>query len=470
MEGTGTFAQGLSAWAVVAASLAIATLAPGCGGSSSGPSASDGGAADATTSANDGGGATSEGGPSVESDAAADANAGDGTDASHGGGADAASDGSTLDAAGDGAPDAGHGVDAGPDASGDAGLLACSNASATTTADAGAAPGVVAGMVAGPGTFIGGCQIFPANNAWNVDVSSTSIAKTTAYTGIPQGTHLHPDFGGWSPDAGTYGIPYNVVPHAQADVSITFDQYGTESDPGPGGWITNPNAGDAGVTAYPIPNSAKIEGDPARGQIAGDDHLLVLEQGAACGAPCTLWETWQTVGGSAPPWTAANGATWDLASNALRPLGWTSADAAGLSVFAGLVKFDEVAAGVVTHAIRVTFNDTQAGYVPPATHFGGTSPLGGAEPPMGLRLRLKASFSTSGFSGPGQIIAQAMKTYGLVVADVGSDWYFQGDSDDRWNDHDVSDTYIGELLTDFDRVTGADFEVLSTGTPSNTGE
>jgi hypothetical protein len=443
--------KGTSAFVLV--SLAIATLASSCGGSSSGPPAGDAGGTDATQSAdgNAVGVATSEGGASVES-------------------VDAGNDASILDATGDGVPEAGHGADAGSDAAGDGGLLACSNASATTTVDAGAAPGVVAGMVPGPGTFLGGCQIFPADNAWNVDVSSPSIAKTTAYAGIPQGTHLHPDFGGWSPDAGTYGIPYNVVPHAEADVTITFDQYGDESDPGPGGWISNPNAGDAAVTAYPIPNGAKIEGDPGRGQIAGDDHLLVLAQGSTCGAPCALWETWQTVGGSAPPWTAANGATWNLASNALRPLGWTSADAAGLSVFAGLVKFDEVAGGVVTHAIRVTFNDTQAGYVLPATHYGGTSALGGSEPPMGLRLRLKASFSTSAFSGPGQIIAQAMKTYGLIVADVGSDWFFQGDSDDRWNGHDVTDTYIGELLTDFDKVTGADFEVLDTGAPSNTGQ
>jgi hypothetical protein len=161
---------------------------------------------------------------------------------------------------------------------------------------------------------------------------------------------------------------------------------------------------------------------------------------------------------------------WDLASNGLRPLGWTSADAAGLSVFAGLVKFDEVAAGVVTHAIRVTFQTTQAGYVLPATHFAGLSALGGADPPMGLRLRLKATFVTSGFSGPGQIVAQAMKTYGLIVADIGSDWYFQGDSDDRWNDYDATDSYIGELLTDFAGVTGADFDVLDTGAPSNQGQ
>jgi hypothetical protein len=325
-------------------------------------------------------------------------------------------------------------------------------------------------MVPGPGTFVAGCEIFPADNAWNVDVSSSSIATTAIYTGIPQGTHLHPDLGGWTGTA--YGIPYNVVPSGQADVSITFDLYADESDPGPGGWTKGPNGNGVGTTAYPVPNNPLIEGDPGSGQIDGDDHLLVLQQASTCGGPCTLWETWQTTGGTAAPWTAANGARWDLGSNALRPLGWTSADAAGLSVFAGLLRIAEVKAGVVTHAMRVTFNTTQAGYVYPATHSAGSSALGGSDPPMGLHLRLKASVSTSSFSGPGKIVAQAMKTYGLIVADIGSDWYFQGDSDDGWNDNDPNgtDTYVGELLTDFKKVTGADFEVLDTGAPINTGE
>jgi hypothetical protein len=327
--------------------------------------------------------------------------------------------------------------------------------------------GVVAGMVPGPGTVVGGCQIFPSDNAWNVDVSSASIATTTKYTGIPQGTHLHPDLGGWT--NGAYGLPFNIVPASQANASITFNMYADESDPGPGGWTTKPSGGN-GVTAYPIPNDPLIEGNPAAGQIAGDDHLLVLQQGGACS--CTLWETWQTTGGTKAPWTAANGAKWDLGSNALRPLGWTSADAAGLSVFAGLLKIAEVKAGVVTHAIRVTFGSTQAGYVYPATHYAGSGALGGSDPPMGLHLRLKASFDTSAFSGPGKVVAQAMKTYGLIVADVGSNWFFQGESNDAWNDNDPkgTDTYVGELLTDFDKVTGADFDVLDTGAPMNTGQ
>ncbi len=360
-----------------------------------------------------------------------------------------------------GSPAAGTGGSAG-------GLFTCSNSAAATTGDAGTAKGVVAGMVPGPGTFVAGCQIFPATNAWNMDVSSPTVATTSIYS-LPQSKHLHPDFGGWSASTGgPYGIPFNLVPAAQPDVPITFNAYASESDPGPGGWTTKPNGGDTGATAYPIPNKAKIEGNPPTGQVPGDDHLLVLQQGASCGAPCTLWEAGGTVGGSGPPWTAGCGATWNLSSNTLRPLGWTSVDAAGLSVFAGLVKLAEVKAGLVTHAIRVTFNKTQNGYIYPATHFAGSSPLGSSDPPMGLRLRLKAAVDTSKFSTPGKVIAQGMKTFGLIVADNGSDWYFQGDSDDGWNAQDVSDTYIGELLTDFDKVTGADFEVLDTGAPLNT--
>jgi hypothetical protein len=138
-------------------------------------------------------------------------------------------------------------------------------------------------------------------------------------------------------------------------------------------------------------------------------------------------------------------------------------------VFAGLLKISEVQAGVVTHALRVTFNNVQYGYILPASHCVGTNDT--TLPPMGLRLRLRASFDTSKFSGPGKIVATAMKTYGLIVADIGSDWYFQGDSDNRWDDNDPSgsDTYIGELLTDFGKVSGADFEVISTGTVSTNG-
>jgi hypothetical protein len=412
----------------------LSVTAVACGSSSSG-AGGDGGGQDAPSNTRDSGSGT--------------------TDAGH------------RDAAAPPTGDAGHHGDAG----GPAGtLLTCTSSAATTTVDAGAvpAPGVVTGMVPGPGTFVGGCQIFPPTNAWNVDVSSSSIATTTAYA--ISAAHLHPDLGDWTPDA--YGIPFSVVPASQPLASITFTAYASQSDPGPNGWTQNPNTSSSGngVTAYPIPNGAHIEGNPPTGQVPGDDHLLVLQQGATCGAPCSLWEVGGTVGGSSAPWSAGTGAMWDLASNGLRPLGWTSADAAGLSLFAGLLKISEVKAGVVTHAVRVTFNTTQQGYVYPATHSAGSEALGSSAPPMGLRLRLKSTFDTSGFSGPGKIVAKAMQTYGLIVADNGSDWFFQGDSDNAWNDQDVTDTYVGELLTDFDGVHGTDFDVLDTGSPLNTGE
>ncbi len=350
-------------------------------------------------------------------------------------------------------------------------LNTCSNAAATIpdSSTSGLAPGVIAGMVPGPGTFIDGCQIFPANNAWNVDVSAPSLPTTTAYSGIPQSTTMHPDLGGWT-SSGPYGIPYNAVPNGQSLAAISFTLYANESDPGPSGWTGAAPTGAKGSTSYPIPDSAKIEGNPAAGKKKGDDHLLVLQQGASCSDACMLWETWATVGGTAPTWSAANGASWNLASNKLRPAGWTSGDAAGLSVFAGVLKLSEVQAGVVTHAIRVTFNSVQYGYILPASHCVGS--MGAPTmPPMGLRLRLKSSFGTANFSGAGKVVATAMKTYGLIVADIGTDWYFQGDSDNGWDNMDPGgkDTYVGELITDFGNVSGADFEVINTGSVSTGG-
>lgn len=381
-----------------------------------------------------------------------------------------------LDSGSTAKPDGGSTAkpDSGSTAKGDGGgtATACTSTTPVTGVDAGPSPGpgVPVGAVPGPGTFVAGCMIFPADNAWNVDISSPKIATTSIYTGIPQSTTLHPDLGGWS-GSSSYGIPFNVVGATQPEATVTFNLYAAQSDPGPGGWTTDPASGGNGVTGYPFPVGMKIEGDPAAGQTPGDDHALVLVQGATCGAPCTVYETWLTVGGASAPWTASNGAKWNLASNELRPLGWTSADAAGLSVFAGLLRLEELKAGVITHAIRVTFNNFQEGYVYPATHLIKGSAIGGSDPPMGLRLRLKASFNASGLSGPGKIVAKAMQTYGLIVADKGSDWFFQGDSDDGWNDNDPAgnDTYVGELLTDFRKVSGADFDVIDPGTPINTG-
>jgi hypothetical protein len=229
---------------------------------------------------------------------------------------------------------------------------------------------------------------------------------------------------------------------------------------------------DIGTTAYPFFVGMEIEGNPApggtAGSLPGDQHALVLRQGPS---GCTSYEAWNCVVVSNPPFQCANGAVFDLTSNALRPAGWTSADAAGLSILAGLVKLSEVQAGEVTHAIRVTFSITQSGYVPPATHAAGTEPLGSAYPPMGLRLRLKASVPTSSYTAASQVILAAMKKYGLIVADNGSDWYFQGDSNDGWTATapDGNDTIINEVVGDFRHLSGADFEVVYTGDPVATG-
>ncbi len=252
--------------------------------------------------------------------------------------------------------------------------------------------------------------------------------------------------------------------------------YASESDPGPGGWVgANPVTTGAamGTTAWPFFVGMKIEGDPSPGGMAGnlpgDQHGLVLQQGAAS---CTSYEAWNCVVVSSPPFQCANGAVFDLSSNTLRPAGWTSADAAGLSILAGLVRLSEVQAGEVTHAVRVTFNATQNGYIPPATHAASSDPLGSAYPPMGLRLRLKASVSTAELhEGLAGHHGRSIKKYGLIVADNGSDWFFQGDSDDGWNATapDGQDTIIDEVVGDFRHLTGADFEAVYSGEPVSTG-
>jgi hypothetical protein len=234
-------------------------------------------------------------------------------------------------------------------------------------------------------------------------------------------THLHPDFGS-NP---SYGIPYNVDALTPSQyVPIAFTAYADESDPGP----------------YPIPNAPAIE--------AGSDaHMLIVDTD-----DCTDYETFDTQL-TASGWTADNGAVWPLDTNKLRPEGWTSADAAGLPILAGLIRYDEVQAGAVNHAIRFTVNDTSRGHIHPATHDAATSSNSNA-PPMGLRIRLKASFNTSSFTGNSLIILTAMKKYGLILADNGSNFYFQGSTDTRWNDND---------LNQLKSVPASAFEVVNTG-------
>jgi hypothetical protein len=287
------------------------------------------------------------------------------------------------------------------------------------------------------------------------------------------GTHLHPDWGDYTMNH--YGIPYNVVPSTQPDVEVDFSVYASQSDPGPGGWIgTNPVTSNSasGNTAYPFFIGMKIEGDPGPGgtpgNLPGDQHGLVLQQGSS---KCTSYEAWNCVGVASPPFQCANGAVFDLTSNVLRPAGWGSGDAAGLSILAGLVRLAEVKAGTINHAIRVTFNSTMQGYIAPATHAASSNPLGSGYSPMGLRLRLKASVATSSYTAASQVIMAALKKYGFIVADNGSDWYFQGDSDDGWNATapDGQDTFINEISGDFGNLHGSDFEAIYSGDPVNTG-
>jgi hypothetical protein len=278
------------------------------------------------------------------------------------------------------------------------------------------------------GPTIGDCPIFPANNAWNTSIvshpvhpDSGRIVSTILANG---GDNLHPDFG----ENPEYGIPYVVVPSTQPRVPIRYDAYGDESDPGP----------------FPIPLDAPVEGG---GSSSGDRHVIALQLGT-----CELFELFvgRQVGDG---WTAASGARFDLRSNRLRPLGWTSADAAGLPILPGLVRYEEVAAGEIRHAIRVTFSRTRRGYILPATHFASdrTDP---DLPPMGMRLRLRADYDTSRLPHQARVIAVAMQRYGLIVADNGSNWFFQGAPSNGWDD---------DQLNALKAIPGSAFEVVDTG-------
>jgi hypothetical protein len=275
---------------------------------------------------------------------------------------------------------------------------------------------------------LAGCPIFPANNIWNTRIDTVPVhPNSDAYVAsIGADTGVHPDFGSGLWDGGPIGIPYNIVPGTQPRVGITF-YYPSESDPGP----------------YPIPPNPRIEGGP---NSDGDRHILVIQRDT-----CRLYEVYDAHPRSGGRWRAGSGARWTLTSNALRPAGWTSADAAGLPILAGLVRYDEVAAGAIRHAIRFTAARTRRAYVWPARHHA-SSITARNVPPMGQRFRLKASFDISGFSRPVRVILTAFKRYGIVLADNGSNWYVSGVPDSRWD----NDTLVPELR----RVTGADFEAV----------
>ena len=276
-------------------------------------------------------------------------------------------------------------------------------------------------------TTIGGCPLFPADNIWNRDISSLPVHPNSAnyISSIGLTSHVHADFGSGLYNNAPIGIPYAVVSGNQPFVPVSFD-YADESNPGP----------------YPIPSNAPIEGGS---QSSGDRHVIVVDSGN-----CRLYEMYSSYPQSNGSWKAGSGAVWSLNSDALRPSSWTSADAAGLPILPGLVRYDEIASGVINHALRFTVSSTQNTFLWPARHFA-SSNTNPNLPPMGLRLRLKASVNISSFSHTNQIILTALKHYGMIVADNGSSWYISGAPDNRWNNDD---------LHSLGTIPGSDFEAV----------
>jgi hypothetical protein len=278
-----------------------------------------------------------------------------------------------------------------------------------------------------PSLASSGCPLFPADNVWHADVSRLPVhPRSGAYlAAMGPGAGIHADFGSGTWEGGPIGIPYTVVGAGQPRVPVRFG-YAAESDPGP----------------YPIPPDAPVEGGPDAG---GDRHVLIVQAGS-----CRLYELFDAHR-EAAGWRAGSGAVWDLRSNRLRPAGWTSADAAGLPILAGLVRYEEVARGRVDHAIRVTVDRSQASYLWPARHQAGQADP--SLPPMGLLLRLKAGIDIGGFPHQARVILQAMRTHGLVVADNGASGFIGGVPDERWDN---------DALHQLGRVTLADFEAVDT--------
>ena len=270
---------------------------------------------------------------------------------------------------------------------------------------------------------IGGCAMFPANNIWNTPVDTLPVdAHSDAWINmIGRTTGFHMDFGSGNWDGGPIGIPFNMVDGTVPKVTFTFT-YADESDHGP----------------YPMPASPLIE-------YGSDHHFLIVDK-----STCTLYEVY-AARFSAGKWLGGSGAIWDLNANTLRPDTWTSADAAGLPILPGLVRYDEIAAGAINHAIRFTASETNR-YIWPARHLTSDDPNSPGVPPMGARFRLKASFNISGYPPELQVILRAMQTYGIILADNGSDWYISGAPDARWDN---------DMLHQLDALKGADFEAVN---------
>jgi hypothetical protein len=292
--------------------------------------------------------------------------------------------------------------------------------------------GTCSGMTVGQLTSLNGFVPFTSTDLWNTDVSAVPVDPNSAniINYIGSTVTLHPDFGSGQIKNQTLGIPYQVVAGTQAKVNVTLGLYADESDPGP----------------QPIPSNALIEGYPKPGN--GDRHVLVLDKDG-----CWLYELFNASVKNGK-WSADQASIWDMSINAQRPYTWTSADAAGLPVFVGLARYDEVAAGAINHALRFTVPSSQRAFVAPASHWASTVTNPSA-PPMGTRLRLKASFDISGFPADDQVILTALKKYGMILADNGSAIFISGAPDPRWNN-----TNLNLLKT----ITGSDFEVVQQGT------
>jgi hypothetical protein len=271
------------------------------------------------------------------------------------------------------------------------------------------------------------CDVAPADSVWRTPITSLPVAADSAamIAAIGASAPLHPDFGSGLWDGGPIGIPYTVVPHTQRRVHVSF-LYASESD----------------RVGYPIPPHPQIEGGPGS---TGDRHVLLVDK-----TTCTDYELYDAAPiAHSVNWTAGSGAVFNLRSDALRPAGWTSADAAGLAILPGLVRPEDIASGVIDHAIRVTVPETDARFIWPARHEAGVNDA--SQPPMGLRLRLKASVDIASYPRVDRIILQALKTYGMIVADNGSPWYLSGVPSARWNNDQL------HLL---DGIVGSDFEVV----------
>ena len=301
-----------------------------------------------------------------------------------------------------------------------------------TSLSAVAQAGTCSGMTVGQLTSLNGFVPFPSDNLWNKDISALPVDPNSAniINFIGSTVTLHPDFGAGTFHNQTIGIPYQVVAGTQAKVNVTLGLYADESDPGP----------------EPIAANALIEGYPKPGN--GDRHVLVLDKDG-----CWLYELFNASVKNGV-WSADQASIWDMTIDDQRPYTWTSADAAGLPVFVGLARYDEVAAGAINHALRFTVPTSQRAFVLPATHWASTNTSTSA-PPMGTRLRLKASFDISGFPADDQVILTALKKYGMILADNGSAIFMSGAPDSRWNNTNLN------LLKS---ITAANFEVVQQGT------